>query len=407
MTLNLRLVRRKPSRQVIASTRNLIICLACWMSCFGSGFATSQAQAAPRYRITDLGTLPDWSDGSGAVGINNLGHVVGFSGKDPLAPGGPFETRAFLWTVEGGMRDLGILSGTSGSAAYDINDRGEVVGDSDLRAFRWTEAAGMQELEFQQAWGVNAAGQIAAVGGSTDRSFRWDSALGLQPLGNLPGRRYSIATDINVSGQLVGSSWEGAPPRAFLWTPGVGMVDLGDLPGGLNSSHAWAVNDSGHAVGISSHALNPLDPTGLIQLHHAFLWTPARGMEDLGVLPGEVDYSDARDINNRGEVVGYSVATISRDPPGPHKAFLWTRAEGMQDLTALLDESGAGWILREALAINDLGQIVGNGLSPAGASRAFLLTPVPEPSGLILVAGALVILAAALLRRARHAKPSG
>ena len=73
----------------------------------------------------------------------------------------------------------------------------------------------------------------------------------------------------------------------------------------------------------------------------------------------------------------------------------------MQGLDALLDPSGAGWSLRVATAIDDAGDIVGQGKNPSGASRAFLLTPVPEPSTIaLLLGGAGGLLAYAWRRRA-------
>ena len=42
------------------------------------------------------------------------------------------------------------------------------------------------------------------------------------------------------------------------------------------------------------------------------------------------------------------------------RAFLWTRARGMQDLNALIPVPSPFW-LQEAVSINDLGQIVALG----------------------------------------------
>ena len=61
---------------------------------------------------------------------------------------------------------------------------------------------------------------------------------------------------------------------------------------------------------------------------------------------------------------------------------------------------GSGWVLTSAAAINDNGQIVGEGEGPSGYPHAFLLTPVPEPSGLALLGvGAGGFLAFAWRRR--------
>jgi hypothetical protein len=53
----------------------------------------------------------------------------------------------------------------------------------------------------------------------------------------------------------------------------------------------------------------------------------------------------------------------------------------MIDLNSLLDSSGTGWILMQATAINNKGQIVGFGIDPLGHMGAFLLTPVRKNEG--------------------------
>ena len=73
------------------------------------------------------------------------------------------------------------------------------------------------------------------------------------------------------------------------------MVDLGTL-GGINSD-AHAVNDRGQVVGESYAA-------GGACLH-AFSWTRAGGMVDLGTLPGG-GRSHVDAVNDRGQVVGDS-----------------------------------------------------------------------------------------------------
>ena len=76
--------------------------------------------------------------------MNNAGEVVGFSGA-------LHGTHAFIWTAGGGMVDLGTLGG-SFSWAFGINNRGQVVGNSQLpgdtlsHAFLWTPDTGMVDL---------------------------------------------------------------------------------------------------------------------------------------------------------------------------------------------------------------------------------------------------------------------
>jgi probable HAF family extracellular repeat protein len=150
--------------------------------------------------------------------------------------------------------------------------------------------------------------------------------------------------------------------------PPYSITDLGALPGGSNASVAFGINDSGQVVGQSGAS------TG----NRAFLWDSTSGMQDLGDLAGGPDYSVARGINNSGQVVGSSRASTGT------RAFLWDSTSGMQDLNDLLDPSGVGWTLSRSLVVNDAGQIVGVGRNPDGVTRGFLLTPVPEPSSLVL-----------------------
>jgi probable HAF family extracellular repeat protein len=161
----------------------------------------------------------------------------------------------------------------------------------------------------------------------------------LADLGDLPGGfDYSIASDINDSGQVVGTSAAVTGYRAFRWTNAGGMQDLGDLPGGDDSSRANGINNSGQVVG-SSGALGGYD-------ENAFLWTSGGGMLDLGDLPGgEGRRSEALDINDSGQVVGKSVIEL---PNGAFHAFLWTSAEGMRNLGFL---PGADLNYSEATAL--------------------------------------------------------
>src|SRR5262245_5331753 len=66
-------------------------------------------------------------------------------------------------------------------------------------------------------------------------------------LGTLGGTSEALA--INDSGQIVGGSLIGpqGPEHAFSWTPAGGMIDLGTLGG--NFARAYAVNASGQVVG--------------------------------------------------------------------------------------------------------------------------------------------------------------
>ena len=148
-----------------------------------------------------------------------------------------------------------------------------------------------------------------------------------------------------------------AAPPAYI------VTDLGTLGG--TQSGGGGINASGQVTGYSS-------TTG-DSVIHAFLYDGT--MHDLGV-----SNSYGWGINASGQVVG-NFGNV---------AFLYTSGSGLVDLNSLIDPL-SGWQLSTALAINDAGQITGWGRI-GGERHAFLLTPVPEPASLALLALGLPLL---------------
>jgi probable HAF family extracellular repeat protein len=90
----------------------------------GDGFAHA-AFLHDGSKMTDLGTLGgEWSEASA---VNEAGEVVGYSETADVDGSGRGEIHAFVWR-RGIMKDLGTTPGYS--TAWDINDRGEIVGTS-------------------------------------------------------------------------------------------------------------------------------------------------------------------------------------------------------------------------------------------------------------------------------------
>ena len=140
-----------------------------------------------------------------------------------------------------------------------------------------------------------------------------------------------------------------ANPPARTYT----LIDLGTL-GGL-SSWALDINDRGQVVGYSNPAGGSND--------RAFLWEASTGMQDLGTLGGPD--SLALGINARGQVVGYS----NMGPPNSSHAFLWEAGSGMQDLGTMPSYSFQSF----AFGINARGQVVGaSAATNEGPAHAFL-----------------------------------
>lgn len=144
---------------------------------------------------------------------------------DPVNGGG-------IWNLEG----LGDLPGGNfGSEAYGCSADGSVVvGDSAIRngwrAFRWTKETGMKDLGVvgNRKWGVAfgcsgnglvVVGESFANRGRDEVAFRWTQETGMVGLGDLPGgKALSEAEATNYDGSIVvGWSQTARGMEAFIW----------------------------------------------------------------------------------------------------------------------------------------------------------------------------------------------
>jgi probable HAF family extracellular repeat protein len=163
-----------------------------------------------------LPTVSGDADGI-ADGINRNGQAVGWTG-----PCGP--VHAVLWE-KGKATDLGTLGGAVLNSAFGINNRGQVVGESDL------------------------------PGDTTHHAFLWQNGM-MTDLGTLPGLPNSLAFSINNQGQVVGfSDLNGniSSAVAWIWQDGV-MTDLNTLitsDSPLFLAEALGINDRGQIAGFA------------------------------------------------------------------------------------------------------------------------------------------------------------
>jgi probable HAF family extracellular repeat protein len=298
---------------------------------------------------------------SGAFGVNPSGVVDGSTetnvadpnGEDFCAYGTHRACKAFLW--QNGATTLLPTLGGNNATVGNINRRGQVIGTAEKNVMD-RNCPAPQVLQYEAViWGPRQGG--------------------IRELAPLPGDTVGEALWINDNGQAAGMSGGcdtvSLPPlaaglHAVLWDVDGTPINLGNLGGTTSSigvsNVALSLNNSGQVVGASATAGN--------KNVHAYMWTKQKGMQDLGVLPGDVN-SAAQAINDRGEVVGGSFG-----PEGPFAGmpdvFLW-RNGLMMDLNALALNSPLHLIL--ATSINSAGEITGFGVTESGDLHAFLATP--------------------------------
>jgi probable HAF family extracellular repeat protein len=205
--------------------------------------------------MTGLGILKQAS----ANDITDAGQVVGGYTGDPYPGSDAAVPWAFLW-------DDGVFRNLFPGSAADINDVGQVAGAWESTrgypvAAIWDATLGPRELGvlpggvFSAAYGLNDAGQV--VGWSEafdgDHAFLWDDGQMID-LG-----WGSAAADINNAGQIVGG-WT-------IWSGGV-RANLNDLVPAGSGLTIWSANSINEAGQIAAMAL---DARGV---QHAVLLNP-------------------------------------------------------------------------------------------------------------------------------------
>ncbi|HXI71479.1 MAG TPA: immunoglobulin domain-containing protein [Verrucomicrobiae bacterium] len=353
----------KPSNQNIMESLRQWIMVAMVLLAADSGFAQT-------YSVVDLGAFTNSPETVNA--INNSGNLAGI-----LKINGNY--RAVLYG--GAWTNLGTLGGTTNTGVLGMNDALRVVGRSRLtnstlsRAFLWTPGGTdgiasnpqMKDLgtlsggAAAEADDINSSGQITGFSQTSkdDHAFRYSGGT-MTDIGTLLGNNVdSYAASINDAGHVTGTAYyqNFGSSRAFFYN-GSSMTDLGNF--GWSDSYGLAINNNTNIIGYVDDST-----TGYA---HAFRYTT--NFADLGTLGGH--YSYALSINNSNLIVGGSFADAG---DLIYHAFICTNSSPF-DLNNLLDDSGAGWVLNEARAINDGGQIIGLG-TLNGVRHAFLLAKLP------------------------------
>ena len=334
----------------------------------------ASASATTLYTVTELYAPCNYPHPLYA-GISNSGHVVGEWCADGYS-------RGYIW-LSGTATDLGALSGGACSPMA-VNAFGQVAGSSHIdfdtvNAFRWeggvmTPLGTLPGASYESSGGldINASGVVVGYSYNSSgyvRPCRWVGTT-ITDLSTLGGHE-GIARGVNDLGQIVGNAdVAGGVDHAFLYLPvaayglSAGMNDLGTFGG--ESSKALGINNQGQIIGGRVNLSGYWEP---------WIWQNG-SITYLGGLGGT--YTTPVNINNLGQVVGGSGAATDE-----WHAFLWEGGT-IHDLNNYV-LGASGWVLETACGINDSGCIVGYG-TYNGQDRCFLLTPVPEPGVLALVA---------------------
>jgi probable HAF family extracellular repeat protein len=338
----------------------------------------SSSVSAASYSIKDLGLI-------GNPILNNVEFLVSdindngvISGTSVVLADNRFERVATI--VDSiGITTLTGIDGSSFAGGVNLSKQVAVTyssQDFNILGAVWSPITNNSLQTFNNPNAVAAAiNNHGNVSGSIEVSGKETAAMWKANQLNILGSLYGVtsrAAAINNQDWVVGHSYKfdgGNASHATLWRDGE-MIDLGTLGG--RYSYANSINDIGDIVGYSQYSLNDY-------LANATLWSNGQTI-DLGSIANAG--SQALDINNHGLVVGSSYLNQNSNDTA---AVLWENGV-IKDINILISPD-SNWYLSSAIAVNNLGQIVGEGYYN-GEKRIYMVSMVPEPTNsVMLIAG--------------------
>jgi len=173
-------------------------------------------------------------------------------------------------------------------------------------------------------------------------------------------------TGINTWGQVVGAR----NGHAYLWTKAHGMQDLGILPNGT-FSQATAINDSGVVTGFADGPgvvviTAPGSPgtTQCANLIQPFRWKKSAGMQGLGAVSFfNQAYNGGCDFRFYATGINAFGRIVGYTPDvGTYAwAFTWKKADGITLLDLFNNQTGTDDYQAAGNGINNIGQVAGQG----------------------------------------------
>ena len=249
------------------------------------------------WQSSHMRALPTLGGNNGqASAINNRGQIVGMAENgivDSSCQPGTTNNRVqlpVLWE-DGEPQALPTVDGDPDGFANWINDRGQAVGFSGTcatplhatpsHAILWENRTAYPLPDYgtgSTAFGINNRGEVVGTVGSADGKTQtgalWQNDA-LTAFGLLPGDFGGIAFGNNSKGQVVGADWDSTFHwcHAFIWQNNV-MTDLNTLfPASSNlfATFAAKINERGEIGGVAIVLSGPHQGD-----NHAFLAIPVK-----------------------------------------------------------------------------------------------------------------------------------
>ena len=280
------------------------------------------------YAVEEL-SIP--GEGVTITDMNNSGTIVGYFNE-------PGSERAFIWSKQRGLRELGALGGAS-SIAFDVNEKGRVVG-------------------------------VSSAADGTSHAFLYDGKR-MRDLGEKYGFEQSMATGINDRGQVAITAWGGPGPQRVFLRKQSGLLLVG------KHGRSGHVNNDG-VISITSSSFKAKAP-------HRIAY--GESINDRGTITrssrvrGRTWSASAKIPGSFGSIFSIRARVpITISDLNNHDVGLANRETGpvllsadtTQDLNLAISPD-SGWVLSSADVINDAGQIAG--IATVNGRRAvYLLT---------------------------------
>ncbi|MER2511750.1 MAG: alpha/beta fold hydrolase [Nitrosomonas ureae] len=330
---------------------------------FWFGLITTQVMAKPSYVVGQVMPLStDISCGS----LND---------NDQMICNDSNTQRSFI--LDKGIQiPLNPLRGTTKTWAYDINNSGQVVGDSDFHAVLWSRGVPIDIFQLGgeivgAAYGINNQGKIVGSFGrhrADDTNHEYMESYAYfsdgRSIRNLaPHSHHSGAHLINDNDQILGEIWT----DSVLWENLYPVILASNS--GNSSIHFHSINNVGQIVASKYEH----------QTYEGFcmLWTPVGNGQyrEIKITTFSAGCSCRKCINDSGQVVGISLSG----------AFLWTERDGLLTLNTLVEDA-RGLTFNEAVSINNKSHILTRYRSSSGQAGYVVLQPKPTVETLELKA---------------------